>query len=378
MQHPPRREPEIDFEQILNRVRSVFAGMSGRSGSGRSGSGRLVSLAVFGILGLSFIIWMASGTYQVRPGEQAVHRTFGECCRTTGQGLHWWWPAPIGTKNIESTEEIRSMQLGINTSGGVEVKVQEEAQMIAGDLNIVDVPLVVQYRIQDLESFLFKVSDPGESIPPGTRNIAEGRPEGRTLKDATEAALRLVVGESSIDDVLTGKREDVQTRTQTLLQEILDSYGTGILILSVRLQEVQPPAEVFDAFQEVNRARQDRDTAINKGEAYKFDQIPRAEGDAEKIIQGANAFKIERVNKAEGEAGRFLSILQEYRKSPDVTRQRLYLEAMEDVLPGISKFVVSPGAGGAIILNAGTNVVPVPSPTSLQPPAANPTPGEGG
>ena len=356
MHQPPRGEPEIDLEQILNRVRTALGGFGVKLG------GNAFVYVTFGILGLALALWLVSGIYQVRPGEQAVHRTFGKCCRVTDEGLNWWWPAPIGTKNIESIAEIRSMELGFRTAGTVSSSVLlGEAQMIAGDLNIVDVPLVVQYRIKDLQNFLFKVSDPGELGRTGG-DVAPDRPEGRTLKDATEAALRLVVGQRSIDDVLTDRKEEVQADTQQLLQQILDTYETGIQVLSIRLQEVAPPADVVDAFQDVNRARQDLETSINQAQAYDRDIIPRARGEAQRIIQAAEAFKRERVAKAEGEAGRFLSVLEEFRKAEDVTRQRLYLEAMEEILPGIVKFVISPQAEGAIILNAGGGqAIPVPS-----------------
>ena len=306
---------------------------------------------------------MATGIFQVSPGEQAILRTFGEAAREVGPGINWHPPAPIGTKNIESIEEIRSMELGFSVEGGVSSAVLlSEAEMIAGDLNVVDVPLVVQYRIKNLEDFLFNVADPGESIPPGTRNVALGRPEGRTLKDATEAALRLVVGQRSIDDVLTDNKPQVEADTRELLQTILDSYGAGIEITAVLLQEVKAPEEVRDAFQDVNRARQDQETLINQAEAFERGEIPLANGDAARITQAAEAFKQERIAAAEGEAGRFLSVLREYEKSKDVTRQRLYLEAMEEILPGISKIVISPEAQGSVILNTGSGggIVPVP------------------
>ena len=383
MHQPPRRgEPEIDLEQILNRIgaalRSVFRGGAGAGVGGKGG--KLVTYITFGILGLSFALWMATGIYQVGPGEKAALRTFGKCCKITEEnaGLQWHWPAPIGTRNVESIRKVQSMELGFSSRGDVSAQaLQQEAQMIAGDLNIVDVPLVIQYRIRDPEKFLFRVSDPGEQIPPGTRNIAPGRPEGRTLKDATEAALRLVVGQRSIDDVLTDRKEEVQAATQELLQQILDSYDAGIQVLEVRLQEVSPPQEVVDSFQDVNRARQDRETAVNQAQGYELDIIPRARGEVQRITQAAEAFKRERIAKAEGEAGRFISILREYEKAKDVTRQRIYLEAMEEILPGIRKFVVSPDAEGGIILNAaGGQIIPVPglSPTTTQPPPGTPIP----
>ena len=383
MYQPPRREQEFDLDQLLNRIRSWFGGLGRKAGTGAGRGGGAAAAGgrnyfpyiVFGILGLSFAIWMATGIYQVSPGEEAKLRTFGKCCETQQTGLHWYWPAPIGTRNTESVEEIREMKLGFAGEGiAISASVLlDEAQMIAGDLNLVDVPLVVQYRIKDLEDFLFNVSDPGELIATrGDQDIAPGRPEGRTLKDATEAALRLVVGQRNIDDVLTENKTQVQVDTTNLLQEILDDYGTGIEITAVLLQQVSAPEQVRDAFQDVNRARQDRDTLINQAEAFERDIIPRARGSAEQITQAAEAFKRERIANSEGEASRFLSILREYEKSKDVTRQRLYLEAMEEILPGISKIVVSPDAAGSIILNAGSGVVPIPDLSG--PSSALPTP----
>ena len=369
MNQPPRRgEPEIDLEQVLNRIRTALGGFGLKFGGRGGRSGGIVTLLTFGIMGLAFALWMATGTYQVGPGEKAALRTFGKCCKVTeeGAGLQWHWPAPIGTRNVESIRQIRSMELGFRSTAAVSASaLEQEAQMIAGDLNIVDVPLVVQYRIQDLESFLFKVADPGEALRSGG-DIAIGRPSGRTLKDATEAALRLVVGQRSIDDALTERREEVQVATKDLLQQILNSYQAGIQVLEVKLQEVTPPEQVVDAFQDVNRARQDQLTARNQAEAFERNLIPRARGERERVIRAAEAFKAEQINKATGEADRFLSILREYEKARDVTRQRLYLEAMEEILPGIAKFVVSPEVEGAIVLNAGGQIVPVPglSPTT--------------
>ena len=253
MQQPPRRgEPEIDLEQILNRIGTALGGFRRKFGGPNRGLGgpNVFTYVVLGILGVAFIIWMATGIYTVGPGQKAALRTFGKCCKVTQEnaGLQWHWPAPIGTRNVESIRQIRSLELGFRSTATVSASgLKQEAQMIAGDLNIVDVPLVVQYRIKDLEDFLFKVADPGE-LGRSDGDIAIGRPEGRTLKDATEAALRLVVGQRSIDDVLTERREEVDVATKELLQLILDSYQAGIQVLEVKLQETTPPEEVVDAF----------------------------------------------------------------------------------------------------------------------------------
>ena len=238
-------------------------------------------------------------------------------------------------------------RLGFSTtvSPGQVREVPVESLMITGDENIVDVQMVVQYRINDLELFLFRVSDPGEPA----RGIAPGRPEGRTLKDAAEAALRQVVGQRDIDDVLTVEKETVQIETRLLLQQLLDDYSMGIDVTQVKLQNVRPPEQVRDAFDDVVRAKEDRERTINEADAYKEDILPKARGEAAQVTQAAQAFKAAEIAKAEGETARFLSVLEEYRKAPDVTRIRLYLEAMEKVLPGITKFIVGPDTGGNLL-----------------------------
>ena len=253
------------------------------------------------------------------------------------------------------------MELGFRSVGNLSVPV--ESEMITGDLNIVDVNLVVQYRIKNLSDFLFNVDDPGD---PERLESRSGVPDGRTLKDATEAALRQVVGQRSIDDPLRVAKTEVQESTRTLLQGILDDYNAGIEILSIQLQVVEPPAVVRDAFDDVNRARVDKETRTNQALAYEQDQLPRAVGSAQQVIQAATAFKNARVARAEGEAAEFLSVLAEYENSVNVTRQRLYLEAMEEILPGITIYVIDPEAGAGVLpfLSLGDGEVPF-----LPPPA---------
>ena len=353
--YPPGgpRQPEFDLEQIMARIREVLGPISKRLGSGGIG------LLVGGLIALIVAIWLATGIYQIGPGEQAALRLFGKVQGnpTTETGLHWWWPGPVGKKDKVLTSETRSMELGFRSGEGVaDTAVGVEALMISGDLNIVDVQMVVQYNIKNLTEFLFRVDDPGDQA----RDIERGNPDGRTLKDAAEAALRLVVGKRSIDDVLTKQREEVQTATKDRLQQIVDSYNTGINILNVQLQDVKAPEEVRDAFDDVLRARQEKDTKINQAQAYRNDIVPRARGDAERITRGADAFRQARISRAQGEADRFSEVLEAYNESKDVTRQRLYLEAMEEILPGISKIIVSPEAEAVLILGGQEGLTPIP------------------
>ena len=353
--YPPGgpRQPEMNFDQILAQIRGAMAKLTGRFGGGGIG------LLVFGIIGIAAVLWLATGVYTIGPGQAAALRLFGavQGAPVDQAGLHWWWPAPIGKKNVVLVTETRRMELGFRgTDGAAGVPFPTEALMISGDLNIVDVQVVVQYTIKNLNDFLFKVNDPGDD----TRAIPAGNPDGRTLKDAAEASLRLVVGQRSIDDILVRNREEVETQTRERLQEIMDSYSTGINIETVQLQDVKAPEEVRDAFDDVLRARQERDTRINQARAFEADIIPRAEGDSERIKEGAEAFRQSRIAQAQGEADRFTSVLNEYQNSKEVTRQRLYLEAMEEILPGITKIIVAPDAQTVLILGGDGQLTPVP------------------
>ena len=302
------RQPELDFDQIMGNVRNVLGRLAQRLGGG--GVGLVVAL----IVGAIIVIWLATGIYTISPGEQAALRLFGkaQAAPESQTGLHWFWPSPIGKRDVIRTAQVRRMELGFRREEGVaDAPVPIEAQMISGDLNIIDVQMVVQYDINNLNAFLFKVDDPGEDAGL-ERQIDPGRPDGRTLKDATEAALRLVVGQRSIAQVLAEQRVELELATQEKLQEILDGYETGINILSVELQKVEAPEEVRPAFNDVLNARQDKVAAINRAQAYENRRIPEAKGQAEQIIQPAEAFKRARIERAQGESDQFLSILGEF------------------------------------------------------------------
>ena len=317
-------EPEVNLEQILERLRNFI----GKFRGGGSGLAYIIIGGFAVLLGL----WLATGFYSVEISEQGAQRLFGQYQGPPVQpGLHWYYPSPVGAKDVVAVNEIRSLEVGFR--GNTDNPIPDEAQMITGDQNIVVAQLLVQFRIKNLEHFLFKVVDP----------------EGVTIKDAAETSLRQVVGQRAIDDVLTTEKEAVQVDTQLQLQKLLDLYETGIEVTEVRLLDVSPPEQVQDAFDDVVRAREDKERVINLADAYREGQIPLARGDAARFTESAAAFKETRVAEAIGHAERFLSVLEEYRKAPDVTRQRLYLEAMEDVMPGIKKFIVDPENGGGLL-----------------------------
>ena len=335
-----RQRPEVQVEEVLRGIGSGFNNIIQRLGGGG------VRLIILGVLVLAVIVWLASGLYQVGPRERAALQLFGDFQSTEGPGLHWYFPTPIGARTIVDVDVTRNMELGfLTTTTGTPTDQSVEALMITGDLNIVNVQMVVQYQISDLEQFLFRVDDPGEVL----RGIEQGNPEGRTLKDATEAALRQVVGQRSIDDILVLNRPAVEAATRDELQNILELYNTGIQVNTVALQTIRPPDQVRAAFDDVVNARVDRESRINEARAYEQDRIPRAEGDAAQVVQAAEAFKAERIAQATGEVNRFRSVLNEYLSAPDVTRQRLYLEAMETILPDLTKFVLTEDSSGNLL-----------------------------
>ena len=340
-------EPEVNLEQILEKIRSF----NPFKGGGEGGGGNGIAYFILGLFAVGIVFWLGTGFYTVQPGEEAVLRLVGRYYDTTDPGLHWFWPTPIGNRDVVRVDEVRRLEIGVRGSAPI----PDEAQMITGDQNIVDVQLLVQYNIKNSQHFLFKAVDPA----------------GLTIKDAAETSLRQVVGQRAIDDVLTTEKEAVQEDTRLKLQELLDLYQTGIRITEVKLLNVRPPDQVQDAFDDVVRAREDKDRIINLADAYREAQLPLARGDAARLMEAAEAFKETRVAQATGQAERFLAVLQEYQKAPDVTRQRLYLEAMEEILPGVTKFIVDAENGGNLLqllpLNETTNTTTpfsVPTPTS--------------
>jgi len=332
-----QEEPEVNLEQVLERLRSFFRRLRGGGG----GSGKWVYF-VFAIFFVALAGWLATGIYSVQPGEQAALRKFGKFVESTSPGLHWYWPSPIGTKAVVNVEGVRRLEVGLRGA----VPVLAESLMITGDENIVDVQLVVQYDIQR------SITDPDGRVVSAVEQFLfrSADAEGAVLKSATESALRQVVGQRPIDDVLTELKEEVQAEVKTLLQRELDLYQTGIRVREVKLQRTLAPSQVQDAFDDVVKAQEDRQRVIRLAEAYSADIVPRVKGEAVKITQAAEAFRAERVAKAEGEASRFLQVLQEFKESEDVTRQRLYLEAMEEILPNVRKVILPPGAAGSSVL----------------------------
>jgi len=283
------------------------------------------------------LIWLASGIYTIQPGEEGVVTRFGKIVQTTTAGLNYHFPWPIEDINKVDIARIRRLEVGFRSNQArpnLVRRVPVESLMLTGDENIVDAQLTVQYRVKDPKKFLFKLRDPAE-----------------TLQAATEVALRNRVGNTTIEEVLTVGRDRVQNETQEFLQQLMDTYESGIQVTEVKLQTVEAPTQVKDAFDEVVRAREDREKLINQARGYREDVIPKARGEAQKIVEAAEAYRQERTLKAKGDGARFNSVLQEYRKAPEVTRERMHLETVERVLPNVDKVIID--------AKGGSNVVPL-------------------
>ena len=267
-----------------------------------------------GFVLLCAIGYLASGLYVVRPGEQAVVRRLGRVsAQNIGPGLHYRWPYPLERVDVMAVSRVRGIRTG-------------QKLLLTGDENLIETNLTVHFRIRDAARFLLKASDPEQVV-----------------KNAAESSVRAVVGRSRIDDLLTTGRDMACEETRRALQTELDSNAVGLEVLDVLIRYLAPPNEVKDAFQDVASAREDRATYINEAYSFRNALVPKARGEASENLRSAEAYKIEKVDRAEGEAARFLKKVEQYAKARDVTGTRLYLEAMEKVLPGVRKFLVGPG-----------------------------------
>ncbi|HID96281.1 MAG TPA: FtsH protease activity modulator HflK [Candidatus Latescibacteria bacterium] len=288
------------------------------------------------LLGIIVLIWLLTGIYIIGPGAQGVVRRFGKVVAATGPGIHYHLPWPIERVDKPKVMEVKRVEIGFRTiHPGPPARyrrVPKESLMLTGDENIVDCQMIVQYKIKDAVKYLFNVRDVEE-----------------TLKDASEAALRQIVGDHTIDEVMVTARFKVEEKVRQVLQEIMDGYMAGVMIANVKLQEVSPPEEVRDAFDDVVRAKEDRNKFINQARGYYEDLIPKARGKAERLMREAEAYREERIKRAQGDAERFKQVLREYRKAESLTETRLYIETMEEILPGLQKYIIETDRGSGLL-----------------------------
>ena len=338
-----RRRPEQgppDLDQIVKNLQqklgALFGGFGGKKGGGTGGRFGIGKAGGFGAGLIAIVVislWLVSGFYIVQQGERGVVLQFGKRSEVTEAGLRWHMPYPIETVEKVNVEKVHPVEIGYrsNRRTGTQTKVPQESLMLTEDENIIDIEFAVQYIVKDASDYLFNVRNPSA-----------------TIKQATESSVREIVGRSNLDYVFKN-RADISTQTQVLLQQILDGYKTGIYIRTVEMQSAAPPAEVKAAFDDAVKAREDKERFKNQAQAYANDIIPRARGAAARMVQESEGYKASVIARAQGDARRFTQIANEYIKAPAVTRDRLYIETMEQVLSNSTKIFIDQKAGNNIL-----------------------------
>lgn len=329
-----------DLDEVVRNMRRKLEGLFGGKGKkpGDTGGGRSPvaggSAGIGGIVLLLVGLWLVYDMIHIiQPAERGVALRFGQYVATLDPGLSIRMPRPFERVERVDVDKNRSIEIGYRSGeGGKGAPMLSESLMLTRDENIIDAQFAIQYRIKSAKDYLFNVKDPDQ-----------------TLREATESAVREIVGQSKMDFVLTEGRGDVVARIQSLTQNVLDRYETGLLVTSVNMKDAQPPDEVQHAFDDAVKAREDEQRQINEAEAYSNDVLPKARGAAARLIEEAQAYKSEVIAKAEGEAARFDRIVNEYKKAPRVTRERIYLETLEQVLSNSSKVMVDVKGGNNMI-----------------------------
>lgn len=310
-----------DLDEIFNNLKKKLNGIlgsgkgGGNSGSGSTGDPSGIILIAIGAL---IVVWLLSGIYIVDEGKRGVVTRFGAKTEMTQPGPHWRLPWPIDEVEQVNVEGLR--------------KINHNSQMLTQDENIVALSLEVQYNVKNAQEYAFEVRDPD-----------------LTLKQASETAIREVVGRNKMDFVITDGRSVVSSETKRIMQDILDSYKTGLNVVQVNLNEAQPPEEVQDAFADAIKAREDEQRIINEANAYRNDVVPKARGDGQSMLEDAEAYRTRVLKSSQGETERFTKLLAEYKMAPEVTRERLYLDAMEEVMSSNSKVIMDTQNSGNLM-----------------------------
>jgi len=327
-----------DLDEILRKLQQKIAGFFGIKGGGPDvprpptggpSSGAIGSGVLFVVL-LILAVWLASGFYIVDEGNRGVVLRLGKYIETTMPGPRWHIPYPIESVENVNVAQVRTVEVGY--SGNTRNKQPQEAQMLTDDENIVDVQLAVQYTLKSPEDWLFNNKNPGDNV-----------------KQAAEASIREVVGKSKMDFVLNQGRANIASDVRTLMQHILDRYKTGINVTTVNLLPASAPEQVQPAFEDVVRAGQDRERFKNEGQSYANDVVPKARGTAARLLEEANGYRASVISTAQGDASRFRQVLAEYEKAPQVTRERMYLDTMQQVFSNVTKLYVDQKAGNNLL-----------------------------
>jgi membrane protease subunit HflK len=324
--------PDLDelWRNFNQRLATIFGRRSGGGGGAEPPSFRQLGGGVGLLVVLVLVVWLASGFYIVDASQRGVVLTFGRYSQTTEPGLRWRLPYPIQSHEVVNISQVRTIEVGYRNN--VKSKVLREALMLTNDENIVDIQFAVQYTIKDPEDYLFNVRRPDE-----------------TVMQVAETAFREIVGKSSMDFVLYEGRQEIANRAEELMQAILDRYSTGVLVSKVTMQNAQPPEQVQAAFDDAVKANQDLERLKNEGQAYYNDVVPKARGTASRLTEEASGYRQRVIAYAEGEAARFRQILAEYNKAPAVTRERMYLETVQQIMTSTSKVMVDAKQGNNLL-----------------------------
>lgn len=338
--------PDLDelLKNLNQKLSGLFGGIKrdgtgngGGDGGGSSGGGSGMGGHPGGLagllVGLAVLIWLASGFYIVDAGEKGVEQRFGQYTISTGPGPNWRMPWPIESSRVVNVDGVRTIEVGYRAKS----KNLQESLMLTDDENIVDLQFAVQYNLKSAEDFLFVNR---------YENIEDGED---VVRQAAETAMREVVGKNKMDFVLSSGRTEIAAQVKKLMQEILDRYKTGISISQVNMQNVQAPEQVLAAFEDVQKAKQDQDRLKNEAQAYNNDVVPRARGEAARMLQEAEGYKQQVIANAQGDAARFSQLLIEYQKAPVVTRQRIYLDTMQQVMNNSTKVLVDQKGNGSLL-----------------------------
>jgi len=336
-----------DLDEVVRKLQEKLSGIFGGGKGGGSGSGASLPVNTGRGIGLiviiALIVWGLSGFYIIEQGNRGVVLRLGQYLTTTEAGLRWHIPVPIEQVKVFNVEQIQNVQIGYRSdaTGQRNQPVPRESLMLTQDENIIDINFAVQYKIKDAKDYLFQIQNAD----------TEFKQADILVRQATESAVREVIGKSTMDFALKEGRTEVSQSVEGLVQGIIDRYKSGLQITSVNMQNAQPPEQVQGAFNDAIKAGQDQDRLKNEGEAYANDILPKARGASARLLEEASAYKAQVVARAEGEVSRFLNVLAEYKKAPEVTRERLYIDSIENVMSNSTKvFMDVDGSGNLLYL----------------------------
>lgn len=341
-----------DIEAVLRDINKKISALFGNKGGGAGGGGgahKKSNVSMGLVVGVAILLWLASGFYIVDASQRGVVLRFGSFVETTQPGPRWHIPFPVESVEVVNISQVRTVEIGYREN--VKNKILKESLMLTDDENIIDIQFAVQYVLKDPAEYLFNNRAPDENV-----------------RQAAETSIREIVGKNKMDFVLYEGREQVAAAATKLIQEILDRYKSGILVSKVTMQNAQPPEQVQAAFDDAVKAGQDRERQKNEGQAYANDVIPRAKGAAARLMQEAEGYRQRVIASAEGDASRFKQVLVEYEKAPAVTRERMYIDMMQQILTSTSKVMVDQKSGTSLlylpldklIQSTGQNGIPLP------------------